>query len=82
MPAHKLNRLRKLFRACRIRMTENYACRRFYLVVEKLAEVFHIHFALYRVDNRGIRIDFAIFELCAFNRFYNVGKLAHARRFY
>ncbi len=57
---YKLDRRRKLICARNVCVAENYARRRFNLVVEKLAEVLHIHFALSRVYHRGVSVDFAI----------------------
>ena len=46
MRLYKLNRSCKLFGARNVRMAENYARSGLNLVVEELAEVLHIHFAL------------------------------------
>ncbi len=62
-------------------MAENNARRRFNLVVEKFAEVFHISSALNRVHYGGIAVDYAVFKVRALYRTDYVGKLAHARRF-
>ena len=51
-----------------------------YLVVIKLAKVFHIHFALVYVNDNGIRAKLRIGSVDALYRLYNVGKLADSRR--
>ena len=80
MSADKFNRVIQFFRTGNIGMAENYAGCALYLVVEKFPEIFHIHFAFSRVHYRRIRINFTVFEICAFNRLDYVRKLAHARR--
>ncbi len=82
MSAHKLYRRFKLVRVGYVGMTENYARRGFNLVVKKFAEVFHVHFALGRVDHGGISVNFTVVKPRAFDRAYYVRKLAHAGRLY
>ena len=77
---NELDRLVQLVRAYLVDMAEHNARRGFNLVVEKFAEVFHVHFALRRVHDRGIGIYFAVGQTRAFDRADNVGQLAHARR--
>ena len=45
----------------------------FHLVVEKFAEVFHIHFALGRVNDGAKRVDFCVFHFGVGYRFNDVG---------
>ena len=51
---NELDRLVQLVRAYLVGMAEHNARRGFNLVVEKFAEVFHVHFALRRVHYGGI----------------------------
>ena len=59
-------------------MAHYYRARACYLVIEKLAEVFHIHFAFARVYNGGKAVKLKVGNPCAFHRLYNIGKLAHS----
>ncbi len=63
-------------------MAENNASRGVNLVVEKLAEVAHIRFALASVDYGGIAVYFAVGKFGAFNRAHNVRKFTDAGGFY
>ena len=58
--AHKFKRGCKFFTARNVGVAEHYASRALDLVVEKLAEIFHIYFAFVRVYNGGKRVDFAV----------------------
>ena len=50
----------------------------FDLVIEKLAEVFHIHFALAGVGHGGKAVEDGVFHIQVFHRADHIGKLAHA----
>ena len=79
--AHERNGVFKLFLARDVGMREDYAVCRFYLVVEELAEILHIHFALCGVDDCRIGVYGAILKVGAVNCANDVGELAHARGF-
>ena len=57
---HKIYRVCKFFRVGYVGVAEHYAGGGFYLVVEKFAEVFHIHSALRRIHHGGEGVDFAV----------------------
>ena len=75
-----LVRARKLVRTRHVGVAENYARRGFNLIVEKLAEVLHIHLALPRIHNRSEGVYLAVGKGGALHRTNDVRKLAHARR--
>ena len=71
---------RKLCIGSLIGMTEqNAACIRD-LIVEKLAEILHIHFALININNSNRRIQDRVIKLCRYNCFGYVTKLTDPRR--
>ena len=61
--------MRKYYRRCIL-----------YLVVEKLTEVFHIHFAFTGINNRCERVQNGFFGGYLLYCSYNVGKLTNSRR--
>ena len=63
-------------------MAEDYALCTFNLVVVELAEVFHVHFTFFRIDNRRIAVYNNIFGNNRADRAQNVAQLAHAGRLY
>jgi hypothetical protein len=60
VPAHKVNRRRKLALARNVYMTEYYASRVLNLVIKELAKVLHIHLALVGIYYRRQRINFRL----------------------
>ena len=77
MLAHKFDRLFELFLARNVGMSEDYAVGRLYLVVEKFAEVLHVHLALCGVDYGSVGIDYAVLEFGAVHGADYIGELAH-----
>ena len=81
MRAHEFYSRGKLVLRSNVHMAEDYAGGALYLVVEKLAEVLHVHFALVGVDDGGEGIYLRVGKVGSFNRLGNVRKFAHARGF-
>ena len=63
-----------------IRMRKNDTTCIFYLIVEKFAEILHIHLAFRRVYNRTECVEYAAVNICVFYCLDNVAKFADARR--
>ncbi len=80
--AHKFKRGCKFFTARNVGVAEHYASRALDLVVEKLAEVFHIYFAFVCVHNGGKRVDFAVIQPRAFHSLDYIGKFTNAGGLY
>ncbi len=79
MRADKRDGLRQLFIGETRRMAEHDTARALYLVIEELAEVLHVHFALFRIDYRRAGIEAQLRFSRALNGTDNVGELAHSR---
>ena len=78
MSADKLNSFENLFLCKSLCMAENDSACAFDLIVEKLAEVLHIHLALLRINNSSCGVEHDIGKLEILNSLDNVGKLADA----
>ena len=76
--AHKFDRLFELFLARYIGVGKDYAVGRLYLVIEKFAEVLHVHLALCGVNYGSVGIDYAVLEFGAVHGADYIGELAHA----
>jgi len=76
MLADKSNRLCKLLVGKALRMAEDDSSCAFDLIVEKLAEVLHIHLALLCIHNGGCGIEADAFKAEIIDCLDNVGKLA------
>ena len=63
-----------------IGVAENNTSRVFYLIVEELTEILHIHFALINVNNNGKAVELNILCARGSNRADNVAELSYARR--
>ena len=63
-----------------IGVAENNTSRVFYLIVEELTEILHIHFALINVNNNGKAVELNILCARGSNRTDNVAELSYARR--
>jgi hypothetical protein len=61
------------------RMAEDYGRGVFYLIIEKLAEVSHVHLALVCVNNGGEGVEMHLMAVDVPYRLYNVAELANAR---
>ena len=60
-------------------MAKYYASRIFNLVVEKLAEILHIHLTLHSINNSCKSVESRAVRNCALSRLNNVRKLTNAR---
>ena len=60
-------------------VTEHDTTRIFYLVIEKLTKVFHMHLALVRVNDGGKSVEDCALGVCILDSLYNVGELTYAR---
>jgi hypothetical protein len=62
------------------RVAQNDTTRVFNLIIEKLAKILHVHFALVGIYHRSKSIKHRAMSIGVFNRAYYVGELAHTRR--
>ena len=76
---HKSQRLLELCLCGLIGMAENNTARIFYLVIEELTEVLHIHLALIDVGYYGKAIKLNVLKLCILYRLDNVAELSNTR---
>ena len=74
--AQKRHGLGNLLLIYALRMGEHDTARVFDLIVEELAEVFHIHLALFHVGNRGESVEDHLLGIEVLHRSDNVGQLA------
>ena len=80
MLSYKPDSLFGLFALYNVGMGENNCRSILYLVIEKLAEVLHIHLALAGINNNRITVEFSSFGFNALNCADNVGKFTNTRR--
>ena len=78
--ADYFNTLGELFLGKSRCMAEHYRARIFYLVVEKFAEVFRVHFAFFRVDYGSETVELCPCGSRSLYRFDDIRKLAYSRR--
>jgi hypothetical protein len=62
------------------RVTQNDTTRVFNLIIEKLAKILHVHFALVGIYHRSKSIKHRAMSIGVFNRAYYVGELTHTGR--
>jgi len=77
MSTDKLNGSEKLFFGKSACVAEDYSVCALYLVIEKLSEVFHIHFAFLCINHRGGAVKKNALYIQVAHSTDNVGKLAH-----
>ena len=63
-------------------MAQDDSAGAFYLIIKKLSEIFHIHFAFFDVNHSGVAIQYEAIRVGGLNRAYYVGELANAGRLY